>query len=643
IQTAHRAEQARMRWQAGKIDELNGLFHDRNLRIDRLKLALEHQRAEFLASRSWRVTAPLRAVTSRIRALRNATRFFRKASASKGGMVSGGKAAARILVQEGPAGLRQRMASGQSAPAPLAPAHVDPLACFIAATPHVTSLARLMQKVLTEEGYRVTVRGDLAGAENAGHVFVICPQMFDSLPDDYIAVQMEQSVSSRWFTPDYFARLTGARAVIDYSLRNIAFLRQNEVPLAQLHYVPLDVDRRLLPAEETPRRGILFYGDDKCPRRQRILAAVAKVYPELEIVSNLFGEALEEALRGAAVILNVHYYEGALLETTRIYQALSYGTPVVSEESADQDEHRGLDGVVDFAPVGDVERLIALLRPYAEDGAVAAQKRQEVARFAARADNRFEMFFRRFLLAQTMIGYDGFAARAPGYPREIGSDMNFCLSLPETPERRALFESQGRQEFTVWNGLKASPGWVGAATSYRHMFERLTASGADRAIICEDDVLFPEDYATRLASVERYLERHEWDVFSGFIADAHSDLEILRVEEFEGQTFVHIDRTVSMVFNIYNRDIMAFLAKWDPSNRDVHSNTIDRYLESHGDTRVILTLPFLVQHRPDAQSTIWGFDNTQYDEVVEQSEKLLAEKVAAFRRAQGADSDRAAS
>lgn len=648
IQTAHRAEQARMRWQAGKIDELNALFHDRNMQIDGLRLTLEQQRDEFLASRSWRITAPLRGVTGRLRALRRAGQFFRRASATKGGLLAGAGAAAGILFREGPSGLRRRMAVTQNgAEGGALPAHADPQACFIAATPHVTSLARLMQKVLAEEGYRVTLATDLAGAERAGHVFVICPQMFATLPDHYIAVQMEQSVSPRWFTADYFARLKRARAVIDYSLRNISFLHQNGLPLERLHYVPLDADPRLPAPPETPRQGILFYGDDKCPRRQKILSAVAAAYPQLKIVSNLFGAALEDELRRAAVVLNVHYYEGALLETTRIYQALSHGTPVVSEESADQDEHRALDGVVDFAPIGDVDRIIELLRPYAQDSAAATQKRQRVVAFAGRADNRFEMFFRRFLLAQNMIGYDAFTARAPAYPRALGAAHNYCLSLPETPERRALFAAQGRGEFALWNGLKASPGWVGAATSYRHMFERLTAAGAERAVVCEDDVLFPEDYETRLEIVERYLEGHQWDVFSGFIADAHDDLEIVAVDSFEGQTFVHIDRTVSMVFNIYNRDIMAFLAQWDPANRDVHANTIDRYLESHGNTRVIVALPFLVRHRPDATSTIWGFENSQYDEVVEKSENLLARKVAQFRKNQAedraADSDLAAS
>lgn len=632
------AQQQEIAWQAAKIAELNQLFHNRNVQIDRMKLLDQQKEAEFRSSRSWRVTAPLRVGGRALRSMRDAGRSFKKASAAKGGMVAGTGTALRILFKEGPQGLRARLHDTQDdvRPLNLIPAHLDPSACFIAATPHVMSIAQMMGRILRDEGYSVTIRTDLVGSEHAGHVFVICPQMFPDLPDHYIAVQMEQSVSSRWFTPEYFAALNSARAVIDYSITNLSFLRENEVPLYKLHYVPLDCDRTLVSEPDEPRSGILFYGDDKCPRRQRILAAVRDAYPDLRIVNNLFGADLERELRRAAVVLNVHYYENALLETTRVYQALSYGTPVVSEMSSDQGEHDVLGGIVDFAPVDDVTRIIELLRPYADAAPEAAERRAAIAAFAARPDNRFEMFFRRFLLSQQMIGYDAFTLRAPDYPMLPEAPVRLCLSLPETPERRDQFLSQAKGGFQVWNGLKATPGWVGAALSYRHMFEKITESGLERAIVCEDDVLFPSDFNRRMDIVERYLKRRDWDVFSGFIADAHNDLTIVDVEEFEGETFVHVDRTVSMVFNIYNRKVMKFLAKWDPSDRNVETNTIDRYLENKGGMRVILTLPFLVGHRPDAQSTIWGFDNTQYDDVVEQSQKRLTEKLAEFRGRQKA-------
>lgn len=61
------------------------------------------------------------------------------------------------------------------------------------------------------------------------------------------------------------------------------------------------------------------------------------------------------------MVVNLHYYEGALLETTRIYECLSLGVPLVSETSVDRAEHAALDGAVRFVPVGDLPALLQAL------------------------------------------------------------------------------------------------------------------------------------------------------------------------------------------------------------------------------------------------------------------------------------------
>lgn len=65
------------------------------------------------------------------------------------------------------------------------------------------------------------------------------------------------------------------------------------------------------------------------------------------------------------------------------------------------------------------------------------------------------------------------------------------------------------------------------------------------------------------------------------------------------------------------------LASWDPENLDAVSNTIDRFLESQADLRVVVTLPFFVGHREEVYSTLWGFQNTQYNDMIANSEKSL--------------------
>ncbi|WP_420108631.1 AAA family ATPase, partial [Mycolicibacter arupensis] len=67
---------------------------------------------------------------------------------------------------------------------------------------------------------------------------------------------------------------------------------------------------------------VLFYGDLNNARRREFIDQIQRKY-RVKLIGNLFGEALYRELRKAKVVINVHYYEGALLETTRLYECLS--------------------------------------------------------------------------------------------------------------------------------------------------------------------------------------------------------------------------------------------------------------------------------------------------------------------------------
>jgi len=60
----------------------------------------------------------------------------------------------------------------------------------------------------------------------------------------------------------------------------------------------------------------------------------------------------------AKVIVNIHYYENALLETTRICECLSLGIPIVSEMGSDQVHYEGKFESVTFTPLNDIDAMI---------------------------------------------------------------------------------------------------------------------------------------------------------------------------------------------------------------------------------------------------------------------------------------------
>ena len=512
-------------------------------------------------------------------------------------------------------------------------------------TPHTLFVAHQLAQALQKAGIAADI---LTNPPQGGFVldayFVICPQMFTCLPpgEKCIAFQMEQSVSSRWFTPDYLKTLENASAMLDYAQTNLRFLEQHGIGYPHAFLVPIGgfvgysnyLQRHQLQAPGTDSPcDVLFYGDVNAPRRQHLLAAIGERY-QLRTVGNLFGPELHRALISARVVVNLHYYEGALLETTRVQECLSLGLPVVSETSADQAEHTALEGVVYFVPVGDVAALLQAIGEVLSatpQQVELAQRRREAAVAASQA--RFEFMLYRVLLARRWLNYPQFESLTRATPLP---GARLALSLPETTARRAMFVSQRASGVQIFEGLRYTPGWIGCALSYKYLAQQALSAQWPQLEVMEDDVLFPPEYPRRKAAVDAYLAQHagQWDVFVGLIAVLHPDTQVLAVKRQGDMLFVTVDRMMSMVHNIYAVPALRLLAQWSEANADAETNTIDRFLQTQPQQlRVLITLPFLVDHHEELQSSLWGFQNRQYNDLIAAAQAQLQAKVEAFEQA----------
>ena len=109
------------------------------------------------------------------------------------------------------------------------------------------------------------------------------------------------------------------------------------IPHQQIYYLPIgsvscyknDLDgREYSNPEEQESCEVLFYGDTSSKRRQRFLEKLQSRF-KVRIVQNIFGEEMVAQLCSAKIVINIHYYENALLETTRIHEVLSLGIPLL--------------------------------------------------------------------------------------------------------------------------------------------------------------------------------------------------------------------------------------------------------------------------------------------------------------------------
>jgi hypothetical protein len=612
------AEQLELRQTGANLEralrEHQGLLAD----ADALLLQRNAQLARLLNSRSWKLTAPLRWAIMNARRLRNGLSYVRNGQ--------WGALKERIKSH-----LRDRSPTNSIDEGPSASKRIG-----ILTPPHTLFVAHGITKELERAGFETVIMTEPPpDGFKLGMYVVLCPQIFAKLPpgERRIAFQMEQAVSERWFTKDYLNILESSSSVLDYARFNLRYLEGKGVRYPHTYWVPVGAiadypeflqARGLLGADTGKGCDVLFYGDVTAPRRQRLLKAIGGQF-NLRVERDLFGPALYVAVRSARVVVNIHYYEGALLESTRLLECLSLGATVVSETGVDQDEYAALESIIHFCPVDDQQALLnAIGRALATP--VDAEHLQAVVQ---RSDEQFSFMWNRAMLGTHLIGPGQFGNLTASY--KLPCDR-LVLSLPETLHRRSLFDHVRPHGVDTFDGLRRRPGWVGCALSYQYLAKKALEQGFERLDVMEDDVLLPADYAQRCAVIDRYLAARsgEWDIFAGLITVLHPDAQVLNVEEVEGLTFITLDRMTSMVHNRYAVSALKKLAQWDVTNPDAATNTIDKYLESQANLRVVITLPHLVGHREDAHSSLWGFSNTQYSEIIGNSERQIKALVDAY-------------
>jgi hypothetical protein len=336
------------------------------------------------------------------------------------------------------------------------------------------------------------------------------------------------------------------------------------------------------------------------------------VYPEKYIFFqtqkiNLKDEKKMTVLRKATFILDYSIENIALLEKCQIsYQQLFY-IPLAAKDT----------GKVETG-----NEIINLLEKVTKEN---GQKLQ----FAV---GSFSFYFNRFLLSNNIISYQTFIDNTD---HPLLSNNFVCLSLPETVTRTESFIKDTNSSIQIFHGLRSSIGWIGCGLSYKYLMYLAKRQQLDYLIICEDDVAFPEDLDSKLEVILDYLKlnKNKWDLFSGFIADVHRETDVRKVETFKRIEFVHIDKLMSMVFNIYNNSFFEQLEKWNEKNLNKETNTIDRFIERSEGLKIITSFPYLVGLKEDLSSSIWdNVQNDLYNILINKSTRILDYKIKWYKR-----------
>jgi hypothetical protein len=143
------------------------------------------------------------------------------------------------------------------------------------------------------------------------------------LPKKYIYYQIEQ-INSPLVKYD---QMVNSEYIWELSMFNTLFYEKN-INLNKVYYCPLPFYNNNY-KNSIIKYDLLFYGNLNY-RRKQILLKINNKY-KIKIISNVYGNDLYDYISKSKIIINLHFYNDAFLETCRINEILNYDKIIISE------------------------------------------------------------------------------------------------------------------------------------------------------------------------------------------------------------------------------------------------------------------------------------------------------------------------
>lgn len=200
----------------------------------------------------------------------------------------------------------------------------------------LNSIASNINKYLKILGYKSKITNEFNKKnEKSNEIYIILfikffTELKNELPTKYIVYQMEQ-IRSNMFTKSYYKMLSSAYKIFEFSEANNFYLNQIKRNDLIINNFPLITENH----NEDFEYDILFYGE----LNNRRLAILRKLQNDFNIIvrNDIFNEERDNLIKKSKIVLNLHYYHDACLETCRVNEVLKFNRLVISEEPIDRD------------------------------------------------------------------------------------------------------------------------------------------------------------------------------------------------------------------------------------------------------------------------------------------------------------------
>jgi len=221
------------------------------------------------------------------------------------------------------------------------------------------SLAKMLKKINIKSNITLEITEEIINNNNNNDnefFIILFPQTLKLFPKEgkYYIYQLEQVKQSKWVDDIYLDRMRKSIACWDYSLSNYDYF---DMDIKQkLFYLPMPILTKLNPLNKLLiQYDILFVGEVN-NRRKKILNFLSKKYKILTINYTCFNYDLYKEVSKCKLVLNIHFYKNAVLETCRINEMLINNRLVISELPNNEDTYNKNfyeDNIIFFDEIND--------------------------------------------------------------------------------------------------------------------------------------------------------------------------------------------------------------------------------------------------------------------------------------------------
>ena len=206
-------------------------------------------------------------------------------------------------------------------------------------------ISKTIQYLLFKNGYLSDIVFQIDPNSLDTHI-ILFSQKVQQFPKNFIIYQLEQKDISHWVDKRYEKSIFYSKKTWDYSLSNIPKFPQQLKK--KMHFFPIPI----IPIEHLyiksfpihPQQiDVLFYGSPSGYRANilRYLSNECARYNIrfVKIEGSLFGEKLYPYIQASKIVLNIHNYPNAILETCRINELLAFKKCIISQKPDMIDVH----------------------------------------------------------------------------------------------------------------------------------------------------------------------------------------------------------------------------------------------------------------------------------------------------------------